>query len=58
MGEFEVWREGRSTLDHTLTLRTLIKQEIFASRCLYSCFFDFKKTFDTIPRNNLWECLQ
>ena len=40
-----VLRKGRSTLDHILTLRILIKQEIFARRCLYSCFVNFKKGF-------------
>ena len=50
--------EGGSTLDHILTLRTLIEQEIFASRCLYSCFVDFKKAFDTVMRDKLWERLQ
>ena len=52
------FREGRSTLDHILTLRTLIEKEIFAGRCLYSCFVDFKKAFDTVPRDKLWERLR
>ena len=52
------FREGRSTLDHILTLRTLIEKEIFEGRCLYSCFVDFKKAFDTVPRDKLWERLR
>ena len=30
------FREGGSNVDHILALGTLIEQEIFASRCLYS----------------------
>lgn len=50
--------EGRSTLDHILTLRTLIEQELFVDRCLYSCFVDFNETFDIVPRDKLSERLQ
>lgn len=52
------FKEGGSTLDHILTLCTLVKQEIIACRCLYSCFVDCKKTFDTIMRGKLWKRLQ
>ena len=52
------FREGRSTLDHILTLCTSIEQDIFAGRCFCSCFVDFKKTFGIVPRDKLWECLQ
>ena len=52
------FREGRYTLDHILTLCTLLEQEIFASRCLYSCFVDSKMAFDTIPHGKLLEYLQ
>ena len=48
------FREGKSTLDHNLTLHTLIKQDKFASRDL---FVDFK-AFDIVPHDKLWECLQ
>ena len=51
--------QGRwSTLDHILIMHTLIKQEVFACQCLYSCFVDFKKAFDTVPRGKLWAHLQ
>ena len=56
------WRatfgEGRSTLDHILTFCTLIEHEAYASRCLDSCFVDFKKYLDMVPRNKLWDYLQ
>ena len=44
------FREGRHVLDQIFTLRTLMEQEVFVGQCLYSCFLDFKKTFDTVPR--------
>ena len=50
--------EGRSIVDHILTLCTLIRQQIFAGRCLYSCLVDFTKAFDIVPCDKLWECLQ
>lgn len=52
------FREGGSIVDHILTLCTLIRQEIFAGRCLYSCLVDFKKAFDIVPCDKLWERLQ
>jgi hypothetical protein len=39
-------REARSTLDHILTVHSLIEQDIFVGQCLYSCFVHFKKAFD------------
>ena len=42
------FREGRFTLDHILTQRTLIEQEIFVGQCLYSCFVDF---FNLLKKN-------
>lgn len=53
-------REGRSNVDHILTLRILIKQEVFVDCCLYSSFVDFKKeeAFDIAPWDKLWEGLQ
>jgi hypothetical protein len=45
-------------LDHILALCTSVKQDIIAGRCLYSCFVECRKAFDTIMRDKLWECLQ
>lgn len=52
------FKEDRFTLDDIFTLHTLIEQEIFVGRCLYSCFVDFKKALDTTPHDKLWEGLQ
>ena len=54
------FRKGKSTLDHILTSRTLIEQEVFVGRCLILglLILKKKKTFDTILCDKLWECLQ
>ena len=52
------FKEGRSTLDHIMTLLILIEQEASVGQCLYSCFVDFKKTIDTIPFDKLRAHLQ
>lgn len=50
--------EGRSTLDHVFTLHTLIEQETFVGWCLYSCFVEFTKVFDTVPCDKFRKRLQ
>ena len=52
------FKEGRSSLDQILTLHTLIEKEICVAHSLHSCFHVFKKAFNTIPHDKLWECLQ
>ena len=48
------FRRHYSTMDHLITLR------IFAMECrnnkygIFCCFVDFRKSFDTVPRDNLW----
>jgi len=39
-------------------LRTLIEQARFQKKKLYTCFMDFKKTFDIVPRDLLWQVLE
>ncbi len=39
-------------------LRTLTEQARFQKKKLYSCFVDFKKAFDTVLRNLLWQVLE
>jgi hypothetical protein len=39
-------------------LRTLIEQDKFQKKKLYTCFVDFKKAFDIIPRDLLWQVLE
>ena len=53
------FRKSYSTIDHIFTIYSM------ASNCLYGrkrgkfyvCFVDFKKAFDTVKRDKLWEVL-
>jgi hypothetical protein len=38
-------------------LRTLIEQSKAKKKALYYCFVDFKKTFDIVPGEVLWQVL-
>jgi hypothetical protein len=39
-------------------LRTLTEQARFQKKKLYTYFVDFKKAFDTVPRDQLWQVLE
>jgi hypothetical protein len=39
-------------------LRTLTEQARFQKKKLYTCFVDFKKAFETVPRDLLWQVLE
>ena len=49
------FRKGHRTVDHVFTLLHLTKQR--AGKRLYCCFVDFRKAFDSIPRERLWQVL-
>ena len=51
------FRRNHRTTDHTFTLHTLISQARAEKRPLYTCFVDFKKAFDSVPRSLLWQRL-
>jgi hypothetical protein len=46
------------TTNNLFILRTLTEQARFQKKQLYTCFVDFKKAFDTIPRDLLWQVLE
>ena len=60
------FRRGRGTIDNVFILKTLLDQRHHTSKThsrrktpkLYTCFVDFKKAFDTVPRVILWEVLK
>lgn len=52
------FRRGHTTLDHILTLRTIIEEGRARGRRIYCCFVDFRKAFDTVPRARLMRRLQ
>jgi hypothetical protein len=43
--------------DQLFILRTLIEQSKAKKKSLYSCFVDFKKVFDIVPREVFWQVL-
>ena len=45
-------------MNYLVTLR-IISEECHNNKCnLLCCFVDFRKYFDTVPRNNLWNRLE
>ncbi len=45
------------TIDQLFILQTLIKQNKAKKKPLYCCFVDFKKVFDIVPCEMLWQML-
>ena len=54
------FRKGYSTTDHIFTLVSIIRKAVYGRRGgkLYVAFVDYKKAFDTVDRDKLWETLQ
>lgn len=52
------FRKDFRTTDNLFILRTLTEQARFQKKKLYTCFVDFKKAFDTVPRDLLWQVLE
>ena len=53
------FRPKHFTIDHDITLRYLIEKvwDTQGSEA-FCCFVDFKKAFDTVPRNKLWDRME
>ena len=54
------FREGYSTIDHIFTLITMVKSKLDSRRGgkVYVAFIDYKKAFDTVDWDKLWETLE
>ena len=52
------FRRQHSTTDHLITLRIIVEECCNDKSNLFCCFVDFRKAFDTVPRNNLWNRLE
>jgi hypothetical protein len=52
------FRKDFRTTDNLFILRTLTEQARFQKKQLYTCFVDFKKIFDIVPRDLLWQVLK
>jgi hypothetical protein len=51
------FRKDYHIIDQLFILRILIEQSKAKKKPLYCCFVDFKKAFDTLPREVLWQVL-
>ncbi len=53
------FRQDYHTTDNLFVLQTLIDSRTrWPGKKLYTCFADFKKAFDTVPREKLWRVLE
>ena len=52
------FRRNHSTTDHLVTLRIIAKECCNNKSDIFCCFVDFRKAFDTVPINNLWNRLE
>ena len=52
------FRRNHSTTDHPITLRIIVGECRNNKYDPFCCFVDFRKYFDTIFRNNLWNRLE
>ena len=52
------FRPKHSTVDHGITFRRIIEKVWGDKEEVFCCFVDFKKAFDTVPRDNLWRRME
>jgi hypothetical protein len=52
------FRKDFRTTDNLFILHTLTEQARFQKKQVYTCFVDFKKAFNIVPRDLLWQVLE
>ena len=45
-------------MDHLVTFRIIVEEFYNTKTNLFCCFVDFRKSFDMVPRKNLWNRLE
>ena len=48
----------RSTIDAIFCLMMLLEKWTEGQKAVHSAFIDLEKTYDRVPREELWECLR
>ena len=48
------FRRNHSNTNHLIMLRIIAHECRNNNSSLFCCFVDFRKAFDTVPRNNMW----
>ena len=51
------FRKDYSTVDHIFALHAMVSKHLKKNKKLYVAFVDFRKAFDTVKRNVLWNVL-
>jgi uncharacterized protein YacL (UPF0231 family) len=51
------FRRTYSTIDHVFTMYALIQRQLLYHKKLYAAFIDFRKAFDSVVREKLWNIL-
>ena len=53
------FRKGRSTVDHSFVMISMVEKALAKSKGkLYVAFVDFRKAYDSVNRNILWDVLR
>ena len=52
------FRPKHSTIDHLISLRVLMEESRLKGKPLFCRFVDFKKAFDMVPRDGLWQRME
>ena len=52
------FRRNHSTMNYLVTLRFIAEECHNNKSNLFCCFVDFRKYFDTMPKNNPWNKLK